>query len=530
MSTARRDALVSALLLVLVFILYRKVDRLWWTYDDVYNIHMVVDHALREFFTSGAVWPQKLFTPVEPVLFRGALAAFGLNTALWFAAHLLLFIVSALALFIAARAYLDTAGAFAAAALYVASVPVIPMVTQLSAIHYFFAIALAAAAVALHARGHDVAAAILYFVAMFAKEIVIPLAVLLVFLTPGDWRTRARRLAPYGIALAAYLVWRRAVIGTIAGGYGWAVGRGEWPSLITALPKKLVVAAAGSGFATGIALVLLLACGAALALRTRHAIAVFVVAMILAIGPVLPVSKEFQARYALVPFVVLAFAFAAGVSTLRRRAVAIALLVAAPLLAIAANRQEWAREFTRIRRMSDEGRVFREMPPNGLLRKPIMPPAAMGELNWLKCAYERRPCGASWFFDDLYLCTNDVRGKRVWEYAPPARSVVEITPAVPAIKNAFCASVRNAPLAADFHFRDDALFWTFGPYRDGRYRVLFNNGVQAFDVPATDGFRLPGVPGLTIRVEYQSPAGWATYSPEIALDFRRRPDERWSRR
>jgi hypothetical protein len=37
------------------------------------------------------------------------------------------------------------------------------------------------------------------------------------------------------------------------------------------------------------------------------------------------------------------------------------------------------------------------------------------------------------------------------------------------------------------------------------------------------------VPGLTLRVRYESPDGWVTYSPELALDFARQPDLVWHR-
>lgn len=525
--TARRlDAAFAIALVVLIVVLYRKVTRLWWTYDDAYNLHLVIENRLRLFFTDGALWPQKLFTPMEPVSFRAQLSAFGLATERWFAAQIALFTLSALAVYAAARAWFAPAEAFVSTTFYVVAVPIVSLVPQLSATHYFIAIALASVAVILHMRGHRLLSALFYLVAMLAKETVIPLAVVLFFLERGDWRQRARHVAPHIVALAIYMAWRRAVIGTIAGGYGWAISRGEWPSLLASLPKKMIVAMAGAGLGSGIALVVLLVIGALLALRNRHAIALFVVAMIVAVGPILPVSKEMHHRYVLMPLIVLSFAFVAGIRTHKRLGV---LMLIAPLLALVVNRQEWSPEYARIKRMSDEGRTFWDMPPNTLLRDPIMPPAAMGELEWLKTQYAHRPAGAAWFFDDIYLCANDVAGKRVWQFVPQRRGVEEVTRSIPDAKRAFCASVRDAPLSADFHYRNDALFWTFGPYRDGQYRVVFANGVQAFDVPRSDGFRLPGVPGLTMRVAYKAPAGWVTYSPEIALDFRARPTERWSR-
>ena len=72
------------------------------------------------------------------------------------------------------------------------------------------------------------------------------------------------------------------------------------------------------------------------------------------------------------------------------------------------------------------------------------------------------------------------------------------------------------------------MFWDFGPYTDGSYSVLFADGIKAYDVPRHDGFRLSGVQMLTLRLRYQSPAGWVTYSPDIVVDFKK-PVTAWRR-
>jgi hypothetical protein len=171
--------------------------------------------------------------------------------------------------------------------------------------------------------------------------------------------------------------------------------------------------------------------------------------------------------------------------------------------------------------MSDEGRFFMDMPPDSYLRAPTIPPAAMGEINWLKTVHLRKPSGAMWFYDDYFLCTTDATGKRAWEYQPQRRAVVEITSELPQIGQKHCASFRkDKPLTTDFEYRNGTLFWRFGPYEEGRYRVLIADGIQAFDVPREDGFRLPDMTGITLRIRYDSPHGWTTYSDEIAVDFR----------
>ncbi|HEX7679530.1 MAG TPA: hypothetical protein VF713_15465, partial [Thermoanaerobaculia bacterium] len=69
-----------------------------------------------------------------------------------------------------------------------------------------------------------------------------------------------------------------------------------------------------------------------------------------------------------------------------------------------------------------------------------------------------------------------------------------------------------------------------GPYAGGRYSAILGNGIQAFEIPRRDALNLErGIPGLGLRIRYDSPAGWTTYSPELTLDFVHHPDLEWHR-
>ena len=239
------DVVFGAALVVLIWLLYRKVTRLWWTYDDAYTLHVVTTHSFRDFFISADVWPQKLYTPLEKTAYKLQVGWFGLNTVRWFTLHLAIASAAAISVYAAARSYFRPIAALAGAALFAASVPMCSQATELGRTHYFQAIALAGLSVALYVRALrgsrywlSIASAALYLLAMLEKETVVPLVVLLLALPDRDVRTRARYAAGHAAALLAYLAARRAVIGTLFGGYGWAVERGEWPSLILALPKK----------------------------------------------------------------------------------------------------------------------------------------------------------------------------------------------------------------------------------------------------------------------------------------------------
>jgi hypothetical protein len=299
----------------------------------------------------------------------------------------------------------------------------------------------------------------------------------------------------------------------------------QWPKLLLMLPWRVIRAMAGVNLKLGLLLLALMAVGIVLAaMQNRRALQLTIVGAVVVMGPLLPLAKEVNRRYVLVPWLAWSIAFVAGA---RQRKI---LLVAAPLLLIVVNRQEWSSEFATRLRMSNEARFMVDMPPNGLVGHLATPPATMRELNWVKIEQLRRPAGASWFYDDFYLCSHDLSGKRVWIYDLPTRSIVEITSRVSEVTKHYCGSIRNdVPLSVCFRFVDPAFFWDLGPYTRGKYTGVLAEGVEAFEIPAKEALNIPGTTSLPIRIRYDSPDGWTTYSPGFVLDLKRQPDFEWHR-
>jgi hypothetical protein len=424
------------------------------------------------------------------------------------------------------------------------------VVTQISTVHYFLAISFCAVAVigyvvALRRNGGGDAAkpagedagvpwrgfltlsVACYFLAMMAKEVAIPLPLLLLALPLRDVRTRIRFLIVHGVAAVVYFIWRYAVLGTFLGAYGWQIDAAEWPHLLLMLPWRIAQGAAGAGIAIGFAVLAIMTLTIILGVRNRRALLLLIAALIVVGGPMLPLAKEINRRYVVVPWLAWSIAFAAA-TTRQNRRVAAALLIAAPLLAIAANRQEWRYEFPRRRQMSDEARVFfYDMSEDGLLRRPLTPPATMGEVKWLKTIHFGKPAGG-WFYDDIFLCGGGFGGKKIYEFEKTM--IVDITSDIARIAAKHCLSIRgDAPLSATFRYRKPALYWDLGPYADGRYSAVLGNGIQAFEIPRRDALNLPGSTDLALRIRYDSPAGWTTYSPELTLDFVHPHDVNWHR-
>ena len=121
---------------------------------------------------------------------------------------------------------------------------------------------------------------------------------------------------------------------------------------------------------------------------------------------------------------------------------------------------------------------------------------------------------ARWTYDPLPLCTKRLQAKRWFAYDGR-----EVRQASPDALHRDCNVIRRAPLVVRFRHEDEALYWTFGPYRDGHYRAILFDGLQGFEVPPEIGYRVPEIKELRIRVRYDSPEGWATYSPDLDLKW-----------
>jgi hypothetical protein len=492
-----------------------------------------------DYFAGGSVWrsmPQQLFTPLLTTSYEAELALFGPNAVAFHIVHLIELAALAIALAFALRLWMSRAAAACASFLFLVGTPTAVMASELMLMHYIESVILSILAAALFARAMRserklplIASALLYFLAMLAKEIAIPLLLVLLILPERELRARLRAVWPHGLALIIYFAWRFAILGKVIGGYVWTFGLAELPLLLMRTIAKIVGTFAGPRLAIGIPFVLLILFGMLLRLRSRFSVIAIAVAFGAAIGPIIPVAVYYDHRFAWCAWICTAIVFAAGADTLRNRRLALSIMIAASLLGAVVNRQQWKSEFNAAKRLSDEGIVFTDLEAGDAIRMPAIVPGVMFQVEWVKEFLLHRPAGTLWFYDDLYLCSGQ-KPRRVFGFDERTKQVREITAEIPAIASRYCASFRNAPLKLHFHYEASRhlLSWDLGPYEDG-YTFVAGNGFLAYEVERHGGLQLFGMKDQTFRVRYRSPAGWVTYSPELTLDFSRDRDLTWQR-
>ena len=96
------DAAACIAIVIAVWLLYGRITRLWWMYDDANHIHDAVRHRWPEYFVSDRFWlsiPNRLFTPLLSVSYDAELSLFGLNARPWYVMQLAWLIADAICLF-----------------------------------------------------------------------------------------------------------------------------------------------------------------------------------------------------------------------------------------------------------------------------------------------------------------------------------------------------------------------------------------------------------------------------------------------
>ncbi len=526
------DALAAFVLAIVPLVLYRKIVRLWWTYDDPFHLRRVIVYDYPALFFDRPLWhgiPARVFTPLLLASMKFDYARFGLNARAFYLHQLIAFAIIPVMFYFFLRLWLTRAWSFAAALTSILAPPMIEIVQQIMLRHYVEGISIAIGAAILAVIGFrrddrrfTLASAALYLVAMSAKEVFVPLPFVLAVMPEGDLRRRLKHLLPHGILLALYSVWRTVMLGQGVKPYGWTLRPNEWPLVLTKVPVRVLKQFVATGGAAGIVMVIaLLVCIVIATLRLRGAIFVALMAAAAAVLPIVPLAVDMKVRFGLMSWIVAILGAAFISRTNIRPAISAMLFGIVMVCAVLVNRAQWSSTYRFMKRMSDETRTVRDLAPDELLRDPATPPPTMDEMIALYNAKGRA------LYDDRPLCDGSLNARRLFNWDPGMHVVREIQRSE---LDPICKSIRVEPLRADLTVEDGVLFWNLGPYPNGQYSFIFRDGFQSFDVRPRLGYRLEHVPVLPLIVRYRSPDGWTTYSPQLVVDFEHPKPIHWERK
>ena len=504
--------------------------------DDFFQIRWVANHSFVEILSSPETWrglPMRLLTPGLFLSLKVDHALGGWASDGYRLHQLLAWAVLAGLLYLVLRLFhrpVDALGGSDVALLGPAVTGLVPLIMVR---HYVEGLALTLLAIGLfvlavrrrretHPRSPpspvsaiSLLSAFAYAGAALAKEVFVPLPLVLIALPVGSWRQRVRLAIPHAVCLVAYPLYRRFLLGEWLGGYGLAPDPGDLPALWSTLPLRLLgQAGEPGGVLGGILVAAAMTALLGVLVRTRSSRLLTAAVAIGCLAPLLPAAASLSPRLAAVPWVGLAMAIPSLLSGLSRGPRAAAWTFVGGL-ALATHLVAWPATQAIAQRVEAENQAFLRLGPNDLLRHPASPPEALFELGKWKREILAAGLGPGWYADDIYLCRKTELPGPIWEFDARSGEVVERSAEAWREASRHCRAIRwQAPLSARFHWRGGRLQWELGPYDEGTYRLVVNDGVVAPELPRVASFRREAGP-LSLRVRYDSPVGWVTYSELI---------------
>ncbi len=534
------DILVATILVAIIWFYYREVAELWWRADDPAIIKSVIQHGVLSHFYDPGIWRQFTASHVTPWIqlsFGLDYSLYGLKPSAFYQHHLFSLVLTIVACFVLLRQFFSPYIAGVALCFFVLASPTMTIIQFLMTRHYLEGLALVALAAILYVKAVEserrawwsVAGGVVYLLACTAKEVYVPVVVVLPFVPVGRLASRARAMWPFAAAACLYVVWRAWMLGPehLLSGYG---GRG-FESAVS-LKGSLAQYADLSGLSMNWQWATVLAAFVPLVrslLRQKCPNRWFLcLALVVAcLGPLIPVWSILTERYLFVPMFALSIAIAAGlagvtefpVSEYAQRVVvaAVSLLLLWQSFLSADDREiECIASFDNTSYTTGQ---FVLNPGTGpaLLLNPPVAPWFVRSLSWIREHELSGTAGPEVCYDP---CVCNVRSYRnVYEYQNG--SMISIDPDTVA-DQASCRT-DSEPLSILLRYSPGTLYWVLRPERDGRYFI----DADPADRPSDGYFYAVGPAGevpMTMQertnfiVKYVAPDGTTTYSPVLSLN------------
>lgn len=550
----RMGTLIAALALAATtWMLYGSACSGWWHYDDAAHLWFVMRHdRIWQYFAMPEVsraFSEASLVPWATMLYRLIYVFCGMeHPGAAYALQLLSLFAVAWMTRVLLGLWVCAACSWLGAFLFLLGAPVMHVAHELMTVHYvqglFFALIAAygfVRAIRNLTWWPAVAGGFCYLIAVTAKEIYVPLPILLLFLPESTWKQRGLKALPFLIVLTAYLPWRWFMLNTLVGGYQSHTPGPSIVQVCQALLHIRVMILGADGLGRGVMIAGLLGLALLIGWCWRR-IAFALVCLCALLGPLVPLTHFpglSPGRYLFVVWWGMTTAYVLVMERLscgrrwrghRWQAwVALVLWVAVSLAAGREMRREQLRSQPWIDRYETQGQFLWASSNNRIFL--IRPPFHVARFV---TAIKRELAGAASapiVIDDqadleiqtrLGLVTGAARSNAsVWAYNESCRRMEEITVEFRRQQAESRARVLESALRIDLQFVRHVAQWRLGPYAQGNYLMvrLAEDGVIDRIWFAPQGQRDATGGGIfDFFLRYDAPEGWTTYSPVLRFD------------
>lgn len=533
----RQNAWPVATLLFLIGFFFHTLPSGYWRADDTaILLHALNSKGLSAFYDPND-W-QKLspsnLTPWITFSFKVDLWLSGLSPKLFYVHQLCSLGMVAVAAYALSRQWVSPGWAFLSVCLFLVGAPTASVTELLMTRHYLegMLFALLAMLAFVHALRQQrmpwaFAGALAYALAVTAKEIYVPL-VLVVFAIPpvGNLVTRLRLASPFiGVAIL-YIFWRQYMLGAMIGGYADA------NSIMSFRSATGMIDALGHFpeffFGSSWELPTILFCST-VAFSLFNRASIIPVSMVLVVGVVVPlvpliafpgISGPDRYLY-LFWFVaslacVLSIQIAASVVSSNKKiqyAVGIPLCLVIMTSTISHTREIEKSRHANYQEFDVQGRFILEASK----QQGFIPSQSLLSANWYVtslCDIKKRM--------GLWCPLSLIKGvpldgqiERLYAYDPVRGVMADISSKIDEEMASIESIDRSRPLFGTLSLENGWGRWHFGPYNNGQYYIA---SAKIGRYPVTKmGELKTTLTDLSFYIQYESPDGWITSSPLLVV-------------
>ncbi|MCK5877440.1 MAG: hypothetical protein KAG43_07380 [Candidatus Marithrix sp.] len=517
MKNSNLTNLIAVLIpIILMWIFYHPIQQSWWLADDPALLQSIIEHGIFPHFYDSDVWRGLNASNLMPWLTLSLgidWYLFGLEPKGFYVHHLLSFSIVLLIAYIFLRQYFSALICSIVLSIFVVSVPSANIAQFLMVRHYLEGFGLSLLAILCYLKATKKFAwallgSLFYLLATTAKEIYVPIVVILPFLTIPRWRM----LAPFVAVAGGYILWRIYMLklNLVFTSYG-----GTTPELNWDIGQRFLEVL---GWQQTWQLVILLGFGLVLlGVIVKKYLKQTALWMVVIGLPIVPVLSLLDSRYLFIPY----FLFCIGIALvlqvfLDRKFIIILISLSLILVGIKSIESAIVQQPHILAQSKSEGEFILQADSNhGILLNPISREWHHLSLQWLRQHILHLPKGARTCFD-LCFCSPTV-DENIYQYLSGQVKLIN-----PLINKLNCGK-KDMALQVKISFINNALHWQLGPYKQGQYyavistkRDMIAGQWTAITAHGSYPYNLPEK--LYIAIKYDSPTGWQTYSPVLTLE------------
>jgi hypothetical protein len=524
--------------ILLLWFHYYHVIAYWWMGDDPVILWFTIEKGIFSHFYKPDVWrsfSSANLTPWLQLSFGIDWHLFGLEPSGFYWHHIISFTLVLLAAYRVLTLYFHPVLASYILILFSLSVPSASVVQTLMVRHYLEGFVLALAAYYCYAIADrsnrycwSFAGAFFYLLAVTAKEIFVPLLVILPTHSIDSGQKKFKMLIPFIFVAGAYVLWRAYMLnfGSILSGYQHIVQ----PGLVDFLRFPQAAAKTMGWHHLWQKAVVVIGCLSVLITTNKRLFYTYAklgLWFIVIFIPIVPVICILDARYLFLPAFMIFVFIGDNIKNLWNkktyrgisRAFVVCLIISLFISMFQTTDSAYCNYSKEIEdRFRKEGEfVLYGSDDQSSLINPVGPPWYYLGLKWLRQNVLHKSLGSSVCFE-TYFC-NMLDHQKGYQYINYALLQVEW----PEIKDDFRWVDNTADLFFEMSYASGLLNWSFGPYLQGVYKLVTYdklNNIFGYSVElhAKNTISLQLQTPLGFILQYESPEGWKTFSPAMILN------------